>query len=264
MNSLRSSSSSVAPPPPTSTCLMTGSVSFAMRPTTDASTGTSLHPSTASPSASIAAFKISIDFAACFVSWGRNTMPTPEDPSANPSIPFSAAYFSKSFHGTFVMIPAPSPESSSALHAPRCSMHPSAVSASWTVLCVRSPLSDAMNPTPHASDSSRSCSLSTTPPAYGGRPGAIAAVTTAFARGDAAGAESRRLRNLGSAADFLSPMNDGIDVARAPTARRDADAATRVGAFVARARFWRVATVGRVASAAEAVARASAPAILSA
>jgi len=36
-----------------------------------------------------------------------------------------------------------------------------------------------------------------------------------------------------------------------------------VGAFVARARFWRVATVGRVASAAEAVARASAPAILS-
>jgi hypothetical protein len=45
--------------------------------------------------------------------------------------------------------------------------------------------------------------LSTTPPAYGGRPGATAAVTTAFARGDAAGAESRRLRNLGGSIESI-------------------------------------------------------------
>lgn len=35
----------------------------------------------------------------------------------------------RSFQGMSVMRPAPSPESSSAEHAPRCSMHPSAVSA---------------------------------------------------------------------------------------------------------------------------------------
>ena len=68
------------------------------------------------------------------------------------------------FHGMLHMMPAPSPESSSAEHAPRCSMQPSAVSASATVLCVRSPFSDAMKPTPQASLSSKIWFMSTAPP----------------------------------------------------------------------------------------------------
>ena len=73
-------------------------------------------------------------------------------------------------------------------------MHPSAVSESVIVLCVRSPFRDAMNPTPHASRSSRICERSTAPPWYGAR--AIAAGTTVPARGAAEGAATTAERNL--------------------------------------------------------------------
>ena len=159
---LRSSSSPVAPP--TKTCSITGSVSRAILPTTVLSTGTTRHPSTTRPSLTMLFSNNSLPFAACFLSWGRNTMPTPEEPSANPAIAFSSHHFPSIFHGIVHMIPAPSPESSSALHAPRCSMHPSAMSESVIVLCVLKPFKEATNPTPHASRSSKICSRSTAPP----------------------------------------------------------------------------------------------------
>mmetsp|Transcript_27015 Transcript_27015/g.66242 ORF Transcript_27015/g.66242 Transcript_27015/m.66242 type:complete len:288 (-) Transcript_27015:145-1008(-) len=216
--SLRSSSSPAAPF--TITITMVGSVAAAMRPTTALFTGTSRHPSTLRPSAAMDFSRISLLCAACAGSCGKNTMPTPEEPSVNPSILLSAANLLSTFQGMLHMMPAPSPESSSALHAPRCSMHPSAMSASVTVLCVRRPLRLAMNPTPHASDSSSSCSLSTTPPVYGAR---AMASTTVLERAAAAGASERRLRNLGSAEDLpRRPMKEGMDTWESPTARRDA------------------------------------------
>ena len=65
-------------------------------------------------------------------------MPTAALPSATSATPALAPQAAMIFQGICVMMPAPSPLSSSALHPPRCSMHPSAVSACDTVRWLRS------------------------------------------------------------------------------------------------------------------------------
>lgn len=86
-------------------------------------------------------------------SLGRNTCPTPEWVSSRSGKPCSLNHFLKSPQGMEVITPAPSPESLSAPHPPRCSIHPKDVRASLTILWDASFLRLAMYPTPHASRS---------------------------------------------------------------------------------------------------------------
>ena len=108
-----------------------------------------------------------------------------------------------------VITPTPSPESLSAEHAPRCSMHPTAVNESLIVLCVRSPLREAMKPTPHASCSSNNCVLSTAPPSYVGHspytePRSARHTVARPAPG------ARVDVHLGNAAALRNPKNEGV------------------------------------------------------
>mmetsp|Transcript_956 Transcript_956/g.4049 ORF Transcript_956/g.4049 Transcript_956/m.4049 type:complete len:266 (-) Transcript_956:908-1705(-) len=219
MNNLRSSSSRSKPAPSTRICSCTGHVIFASGPTTELSTGTARQPSTLRPSATQLASRIFFASAALAPSVGNITIPTAEEPSENPLIPFAAHHLSKSFHGMCVMTPTPSPESLSAEHAPRCSMHPTAIKESFTVLCVRSPFNEAMKPTPHASCSSKSCVLSTAPPSYTGQSPYTdprSAKHTVFARSRPG---TRTVEHLGNAAGLRNVTGDGVNFAWFPNAR---------------------------------------------
>mmetsp|Transcript_24635 Transcript_24635/g.63128 ORF Transcript_24635/g.63128 Transcript_24635/m.63128 type:complete len:249 (+) Transcript_24635:167-913(+) len=130
------------------TCLMRGWVIFAKRPTTLWSTGTSRHATSLRPSFLATSSMRAIDFFSASSSLGRKTMPTPVVSGFSSGISFL-----KKSHGIWVITPAPSPESLSALHAPRCSMHPSACSDLVTTSWVATLFRDAIKPTPQASRS---------------------------------------------------------------------------------------------------------------
>mmetsp|Transcript_2512 Transcript_2512/g.9025 ORF Transcript_2512/g.9025 Transcript_2512/m.9025 type:complete len:303 (+) Transcript_2512:1536-2444(+) len=159
-NSSRSSASPVAPPAEdTSTCSMRGCVATAKGPTTSLFTGTSRKPSTFTPSDSKHCSTSRRASAACWSSSGRKSMPTPCLPS---SICGQHSCRSSS-KGISHMMPAPSPESLSAEHPPRCSMQPQALMALEMTSCSRTPSRRAISPTPHASRSAKSVSASTAP-----------------------------------------------------------------------------------------------------
>mmetsp|Transcript_22031 Transcript_22031/g.48086 ORF Transcript_22031/g.48086 Transcript_22031/m.48086 type:complete len:207 (-) Transcript_22031:201-821(-) len=156
MKSSRSSSSPTWPGLPSMyTCQMRGWVTLANLPTTSFFTGTWRQPRTLRPSLVATSSKIFLHSASSLSSLGRNSMPTPVVASLR--LGFS---FLSSFQGIWVINPAPSPESSSAEHAPRCSMHPKAVRACSTTLWLLTFFRLAMKPTPQASLSCRMVSRS--------------------------------------------------------------------------------------------------------
>lgn len=142
-------------------------------------------------------------------------MPTAAEPSLTPGTPALSAQAEMIAHGIWVISPAPSPESSSAEHPPRCSMQPSAVSAWETTLWERSARVLATNPTPHASFSSSSWLLSTAPPTYAG----YAAARACCCRRDAG-----RDSGVGS-----SLRANGVRIGREWRASRPAGVARRGG-----------------------------------
>mmetsp|Transcript_31685 Transcript_31685/g.53238 ORF Transcript_31685/g.53238 Transcript_31685/m.53238 type:complete len:255 (+) Transcript_31685:1445-2209(+) len=143
------------------TCSMIGCVAFANFPTTSRFRGILRQPTTFSPSAKNVLITISLACLALASSFGKNTFPAPEHSSLYAT--FSAsAHFAITFQGICTITPAPSPESSSAEHPPRCSMQPSPVRACWITLWLLSPARLAMMPTPHPSRSARILSMSAT------------------------------------------------------------------------------------------------------
>ena len=134
---------------------MIGSAMRASSPSDSLSCGTSRQPSTCSPRFAACASKIACAASASSSACGRKVIATAQFADG---LPCSAPSASSSSHGTAVSTPAPSPDTPSPPHPPRCSMQPRAVSVRAMVSWRRRPLRSAMKPTPHASRSSTSAS----------------------------------------------------------------------------------------------------------
>jgi len=130
----------------------TGMQSRAMRPIIESSNGTSRQPRTSRPSSATIASIRPTARARSAPSLGRKAMPAAYPPGSGRSRPVTAA---KNSCGSWVRMPAPSPEFSSAPTAPRWSRLASAVRPASTMSRPARPRSVATKATPQASCSKR-------------------------------------------------------------------------------------------------------------
>ncbi len=109
------------PLPATNSCTNAGITPSAVRPSELGSTGTSRQPRTSRPSSSaISSIRLRV-LATCSASPGRKAVPTAYEPCGGSSKPASLVTSRRNASGTWIRMPAPSPELVSAPAAPRWS-----------------------------------------------------------------------------------------------------------------------------------------------